>query len=473
MKSLLTKILLALIASTLLALLLTTLFSRVALQRGFVQFLEQQEKHQLESLVPELVDLYQRAGSWDRLAGDPRQWMRLLVKTRPEGIRPPDEAPPEFRRHAHALPPHLAERETRQLWRRLFLLDERGEWLAGARDADRDEARLAAIVVEGKTAGWVGFKAAEAVIAPEARRFLEYQHRALLLSLLIALALATALGYLLARSLSRPVSRLRDTVQELTRGQFSARAKVESKDEIGALARHVNRLAETLEKNETARRRWTADIAHELRTPLAVLQGEIDAVKDGVRPYTSATMASLQEEVAHLAGLVEDLQTLALADAGALNIRLQKTDFSKLLRQVLAAFDERIREATLQLEISLPEHLAILADPQRLRQLLHNLLENACRYTNAGGKVRVTLAKEAGFALLGVDDSAPGVEAAQLQQLFDRFYRAEPSRGRARGGSGLGLAICRNIVEAHGGEIGAAESPLGGLSVQVKLPLEV
>jgi len=478
MKSLLTRILIALIASTVLALLLVTMLSRAALQRGFEQFLEQQEKRQLDNLVPELASLYRRTGNWDWLANDPRRWMRLLVQTRPEGIRPPDDAPPEFMRPPRNLPRHAMEHEalhqgTRTLWRRMFLLDKNREWVAGARYGVKEASQLAAIDVDGETVGWVGFRAVDATLAPEARRFLEYQGRALLLGMLFALALASTLGYLLARSLSRPVSRLRDTVQELTRGHFAARAKVESRDEIGELARHVNRLAETLEKNETMRRRWTADIAHELRTPLAVLQGEIDAVKDGVRPLTAATVDSLHEEVIHLAELVEDLQTLALADAGALNIRLQTLDLASLVRQVLDLFTERIATAGLQLEANLPERLEILGDAQRLRQLLHNLLENSCRYTESGGKLRVTLGTDKNVATLEIEDTEPGVAAKQLQHLFDRFYRVERSRGRAHGGSGLGLAICRNIVEAHGGEIKAAGSSLGGLSIRVTLPLKV
>jgi len=401
----------------------------------------------------------------------------LLMQTRPEGVRPPAEVPPEFTRRPRNFAVRAPEqdvllREARHLWRRIFLLDEDREWVAGARVPEDQAMQLVAIEVDGMTVGWVGVQPAKAVVAPEARRFLDYQGRALMWSLLIALVLASLLGYLLALSLSRPVGRLRDTVQELTEGRFAARAKVESADEIGALARHVNRLAETLEKNETARRRWTADIAHELRTPLAVLQGELEAVKDGVRPLSDATIHSLKEEVAHLSQLVEDLQSLALADAGALSLRLQSIDLAGLLRQVMAGFAERAAAAGLQLESNVPDHLALLADPQRLRQLLQNLLENSCRYTKSGGKVLASLVRNNRFAVLKIEDSPPGIGPEHWPHLFERFYRVEPSRGRAGGGSGLGLAICHNIVEAHGGEIEVGASPLGGLSVTVRLPLK-
>jgi len=499
MKSLLTKILLALIASAVLALLLTTILSHLALKRGFVNFLDQQEEQQLHHLVPELAEYHATHGSWDALAQDPRRWMKLLARSRPEGVRPPEDAPPEFARRGGDQRGHGsrfrgrdrgAHQPSRQLWRRLFLLDENGELVAGALpdEALRDEtppeetppeesladqadaSKLVAIVVDEQTVGWVGFRKATEVFAPEARRFLRYQSQALALSLLIALVFAAILAYWLARSLSGPAARLRDTVQALTEGSFDARAAVESRDEIGALAGHVNLLAETLEKNETARRRWTADIAHELRTPLAVLQGELEAVKDGVRPWSESTLRSLIEEVAHLGALVEDLQTLALADAGALRIQRETFDMAGLLRQVLATFAERFASAGLRLEMHLPEHFDIDADRRRLRQLIHNLLDNSRSYTQQGGMVHVRLYEQGNMAVLEIEDTAPGVAAENLEHLFDRFYRAEPTPGSPRGGTGLGLAICRNIVIAHEGEIHAEASPLGGLLIRVSLP---
>lgn len=484
MKSLLTKILLALIASAVLALLLTTILSHLALRRGFVNFLDQQEEQQLHHLVPELAEYHGTHGSWDALAQDPRRWMKLLARSRPEGVRPPEDAPPEFARRGGDHRGHGsrfrgrdrgAHEPARQLWRRIFLLDENRELVAGALPGDRvadqaDASNLVAIVVDEQTVGWVGFRKATEVMAPEARRFLKYQAQALALSLLIALAFAAILAYWLARSLSGPAARLRDTVQALTQGRFDARAVVESGDEIGALAGHVNLLGETLEKNETARRRWTADIAHELRTPLAVLQGELEAVKDGVRPWSESTLRSLIEEVAHLGALVEDLQTLALADAGALRIQRETFDLAGLLRQVLGTFAERFAAAGLRFEMHLPEHFDIDADRRRLRQLIHNLLDNSRSYTQKGGVVHVRLYEKGNAAVLEIEDTAPGVAAEDLEHLFERFYRAEPTPGSTRGGTGLGLAICRNIVMAHEGEIHAEASALGGLLIRVRLP---
>jgi len=473
MKSLLTKILLALIASAVLALLLNTVLSRVALQKGFVQFLEQQEERQLHNLAPELVAFYQQEGNWNKLKHNPRRWMRLLAQGRPEGFRPPDDAPDEFRTGRFGPPGRGRGKSEERLWRRLFLLDQDRQWVAGAPEGSLDTARMVPVEVEGQTVGYLGFRPANEAMAPEARRFIDFQNRVLLISVLLAVGFAGALGYLLARNLSRPVTRLRDTVEVLTQGRFDARARVESRDEIGDLARHVNRLAQTLEKNEYARRRWTADVAHELRTPLAVLSAELDALKDGIRPFSDSTLASLDEEVRHLTRLVSDLQILALADAGVLNVQLQTVDLAYLTRQVLEAFTGRIEAAGLKLESELPDRLALQGDSQRLRQLLHNLLENSCRYTWRGGTLRLTLEKRGGKAGLLVEDSEPGVDVSDLEQLFDRFYRVDASRARARGGSGLGLALCRTIVEAHGGLITAGTGSFGGLAIRVDLPLNI
>jgi len=357
------------------------------------------------------------------------------------------------------------------LWRRLFLLDQRHEWVAGAHsETAAGQTDLLAIEVGGEVVGWVGFLPVEGELAPEVSGFLEHQNRSLFAALLLALLPASILAFVLARNLSRPVERLRDTVQQLSRGHFAVRASIAGTDEIGELGRHINQLAESLEKNETARRRWTADAAHELRTPLAVMQGELEAVKDGVRSYSPALVDSLQEEVSHLTRLVDDLQTLALADAGALKIVVQPFDIARLVRQVLETFADRFARAGLTLESALPGELWHTADAQRIKQLLHNLLENSCRYTHAGGRIRLALETADDRVVLTIDDSAPGLSAEQRSRLFERFYRTDPSRERANGGSGLGLAICRNLVEAHGGEIRVEESPLGGIAIRVFLP---
>lgn len=479
--SLLGKILLALLASTLLALLLVSIIQRYSFKQGFSDFLEKQEEVQLSYLVPELQDWYSHRGSWESLHGETRRWFRLVARTRPEGIIPPENASlepatPEVKERHFPGSKHAEQvraDDLRRLWRRMFLLDDQYAWVAGIQPQNLKTSRMQPVTVDGTVVGWLGFVSATQPAAPEARRFLRFQSNTLLASAGIALLVSAVLGFLLARHLSRPVVALHDSVRRLTAGDFSARTAVYGGDEIASLARHINRLGESLQANESARRRWTADVAHELRTPVAILQAEIEAARDGIRPNLQTTLDSLHEEVTHLSRLVNDLQALALADAGALNLRMADTDVAMLLRQVLDTLQERIRKAGLTLEARLPDHLVIQADAQRLRQLMLNLLENSCRYTDAGGEIRVRLQRTpAGLDLL-IEDSSPGLDENQRGQLFERFYRAESSRGRAGGGSGLGLSICREIVSAHGGTIEVHPSELGGLAVKVSLPERV
>ena len=213
-----------------------------------------------------------------------------------------------------------------------------------------------------------------------------------------------------------------------------------------------------------------ADIAHELRTPVAILKGEIEAMQDGVRPVSEQTTASLREEVDHLARLVDDLQTLALSDAGALNLQMESVNFSVITCQSGEAYRARLAARGIELRLHIGEGIILDADPQRLKQLLNNLLENCCRYVDKGGRVILSLAAKDKTVVLNLDDSGPGLETEQMERLFERFYRVEGSRSRLTGGSGLGLAICRNIVETHQGSIRAENSSMGGLRIHVELP---
>lgn len=474
MNSLLSKILFSLLVSVLIALAVVMLLTRMNLHSGMIAFVERQESLQLETLVPELTERYRQEGSWDFLQNSPRRWNQLLRMTRPSS--PPQSPEGRTARQTQQHRPHDNGRPPpgvhTRLGRRLFLLDKQKRRVAGARILKDEESPMEAIHVDGVLVGWLGFIPIGAILPPEAQRFLHGQAETMMFSLLIALSLAAGLGFVLARHLSRPVRQLADAVEALSRGDYTARAPIRTGDEIGALGRNVNQLAETLEKNRTARRRWMADVAHELRTPVAVLKSEIEALEDGVRQLDNKTRTSLQEEVDQLARLIGDLQTLALSDAGALDFQREAVNLSALLVQTTGPFTSRLMERSIVLEQRVSEGVWINGDAQRLRQLLQNLLENSCRYVESQGRVQLTLTQCEGNAELLLEDSGPGLEPDQLSRLFERFYRAEESRSRSSGGSGLGLSICQNIVEAHQGSIGAEISSLGGLGIRVILPAE-
>jgi two-component system sensor histidine kinase BaeS len=229
-----------------------------------------------------------------------------------------------------------------------------------------------------------------------------------------------------------------------------------------------------LQQNEASRKQWIADIAHELRTPLAILRGEIEALQDGINQPDASTLASLHQEVSHLQRLVSDLYDLSMSDSGALSYRKESLDLIALLQETLTLHSTPLQEKGLHIGLAglSQQPVRIQGDPQRLQQLFKNLLENSLRYTDKPGQLQVSTQLQASMVTLVFADSLPGVPEDALPHLFERLYRVESSRNRATGGAGLGLSICYNIVEAHGGKISAAHSALGGLEIRVNLPLQ-
>lgn len=486
MKTLFSRILMAQVVAVVLALAVVTVITRYSLNQGFATFLQRQEAAVLGNISPVLAELHSRQGGWERLRANPDSWQRIWRPSRAGAAGPrgpgPGHASPRSAGPSPAgaqplpigseLEPELrwlAQPGRGMLRERLFLLDAGYEPVAGAAPGDFDPAGLHPVSVDGEPVGWIGFAPLDHALPPDADRFLGGQLRITALALVAALAVAALLAWFLARNVSGPVQAIGRTVRRLSDGDYEARAGEGHGGEVGALAGHVNQLAASLQKSRTARQRWMADIAHELRTPVAVMKGEIEAVVDGIREADGKTIASLAEEVDHLAGMVDDLQALALADAGALNLRKEPLEFDELVRQALDVFTHRLQERGIRVGSEIAPGIHIRGDAQRLRQLLHNLMENSVRYVEQGGSLKVSLDRVEG-TVLRVEDSGPGVSDEQLERLFDRFYRAEGSRSRSTGGSGLGLSICRNIVEAHGGRIEAGHSPLGGLLIRVELP---
>jgi two-component system sensor histidine kinase BaeS len=333
--------------------------------------------------------------------------------------------------------------------------------------------RLLSIRNNGEDVGWLGFAMIRGIELPAEEAFITQLRNNLLIGLGVGLAVAALLAWLLARHLSRPVNEVAEGVRALAAGDFSQRLETRGGDEIAKLGDDVNRLSVALSEHESARKRWMSDMAHELRTPLAIISGELEAMSDGVRPLDKEQLGSVRDEVNQLAALVNDLHSLTLTDSGALAYKMQRLDFNELVQMTVESF--RGQAAAKGLALEYPKHeqaISLQGDEQRLRQLLRNLLDNAVRYTDVGGRISVMLKKHKQQALLTISDSAPGASRDECDHLFDRLYRLEGSRNRNSGGSGLGLAICRNIVEAHGGQITAQPGPDGGLLITTALPLD-
>jgi len=489
------KLLIAIFACTALVLVLITLVTRAGIGRGFVDFLQQQERNQVEQVAPELASWYSDRGSWDELANNPREFYYLVFKVMLPGsedrfeLRPEEQAGPQRgagrgprgpgagpgSQRTGRGPPGGAGSEIRNaLPQRVFLLDSDKSPVIGEIPPEFDDDMLLPVEANGAVVGWLGVAMIRGIKLPEEEAFITALRNNLLVGLGIGLAVAALLAGLLARHLSRPINEVTKGIRALASGNFKNQLTTRGSDEIAKLGDDVNRLSTRLSEHETARKRWMSDMAHELRTPLAIISGELEAMSDGVRPLNKEQLASVREEVKHLASLVDDLHSLTMTDSGALAYKMQNVDLTEIVQLTVDSFESRAAKKDLKLAYTNPEHgINLLGDEQRLRQLLRNLLDNAVRYTDAGGKISIDLNKDRRQAKLIISDTAPGASVGECERMFERLYRLENSRNRNSGGSGLGLAICRNIVEAHGGQITAEPGPDGGLMFTTILPLDI
>ncbi len=264
------------------------------------------------------------------------------------------------------------------------------------------------------------------------------------------------------RQITRPLVDLTHASRQIAQGDLSVRVAVKSSDEVGELTDTFNQMAASLEEQETLRRNLMADIAHELRTPLTGIQGAVEAMQDGVFPADAENLEALHAQVLLLNRLVDDLRTLANAEAGQLALEKAPVDLAELCRRQVSGLQFQAAERSISLTVAAPpEPLLVDADSQRLNQVLLNLLDNALRHTPNGGAVAVNVHGSAAEVFVTVTDSGPGIPAAELPYVFDRFYRGDRSRSRVTGGTGLGLAIARQLVEAHGGRIWVDSPPPG------------
>lgn len=287
----------------------------------------------------------------------------------------------------------------------------------------------------------------------------------------IGLSLATA--WLLARHLRRPIRSLVEGTRKLGAGEYATRIPVETSDELGQLAVSFNQLAAALQRSEESRKQWIADVSHELRTPLSVLRAELEAIQDGVRKPDQEALDLLHGQVIALSNLTDDLFQLARSDVGQLQYKMKELDVWVLLKEATDQFMSRYQKKGLELDLvreSSRLRSSVWGDPDRLKQLIGNFLENSLRYTDAPGKVEVRCCSVGPRWIISFDDTPPGVPSDLQARLFERFYRVESSRSKQLGGAGLGLAICRNIAQAHSGELRAGASRLGGLRLELVLP---
>jgi signal transduction histidine kinase len=326
--------------------------------------------------------------------------------------------------------------------------------------------------VSGRTVGYLLTEGGMVFSPGDEANLLSRLNRVVGTAGLIAVLFSLALALLLSNQLIKPIRALTQAASRLARGDLTQRVEVRGDDEISALARTFNQMAASLQQAETSRRAMTADIAHELRNPLAVQQAHLEAILDGIYPATPENITPILEQNRLLSRLVEDLRTLALADAGQLSLEKTPTDLQNLIERVADRFRPQATGQEIEIKVSpLQRCSPVPVDPGRMEQILGNLLSNALRFTPHGGHIEIALDCTPQWIHLSVRDSGPGIPEDALPHLFERFYRADRGRSREEGGSGLGLAIARQLARAHGGDLIAANHPQGGAIFTLRLPL--
>ena len=329
----------------------------------------------------------------------------------------------------------------------------------------------ASVTVDNQVVGTVYSTGGPPNRGPNETRFLASTYEALILAALGAMVIAVLLGLFLAQTITRPVRELTIASAALASGRLNQQVPVRSQDELGELTRTFNKMSADLQHSNHLRKQMTADIAHDLRTPLSVITGYLEGLKDGVLKPTPKRFSAMYDEAIFLQRLIEDLRTLSLADAGELSLNPQEVQPGDLIERAAAFYQHAAEQGSVHLTAaSVGAVPAIQADPERMQQALGNLVSNALRYTPADGRVDLTAQQDGSGVRIDVRDTGSGIAPEDLPHIFERFYRGDASRNSS--GSGLGLAITKSIIELQGGKISASsEGADQGSTFSIWLPL--
>jgi signal transduction histidine kinase len=457
MRSLWFKLTAALVLVTLLGVGLAVLVPGVVTVRNFESFVRSSRFTEREVMVEALMIYYEEQGSWEGL--------HALVRARPEHMG---------RGMGPVMVPGMPGPWSFQV------ADENGVVVAASRleqmGARLSQAQLAEgipIEVDGHQVGYLLPATSTSFLREPEETFLQRLRATIVPVGVVACAVAILLGLFLTWQMTNPLRRLTAAAQGIAGGDLSQRVNIRSKDEIGDLGLAFNEMAENLSRAEELRRNMTADIAHELRTPLSVIRGNLEAILDGVFQPTNENVSSIHKEAVLLSRLVDDLQELALAEAGQLRIEREPTDVADLIQRTIGAVGPRAGKVGVVVATDLAGDLPLLSvDPQRLSQVMGNLLDNGLQYSPEGGTITVRATKTGDAVRVDVVDQGPGLDPEELSLVFERFYRGDKTRSRATGGAGLGLAIVKQLVEAHGGRVWAESTAGEGATFSFTLPLE-
>lgn len=486
------KLVIAFAATSLLITLIAFLSMLLSFRSGFLQYVNDVRYQSLESLNEVMQEQVVTEADWQGLIRHKRQWDELIgvmlqsssgseFLSRPGLIGPglKGDRPPPPRDHKKSNDNKLKKGERGDKRRppprgpeHPFLLLSNDQRTIYGKSKPAESLWLLPVTIDGEQKGYIGLDELTRFASTADQVFVANQTRYFLWIALFSGVIALLMAFVLARWMVSPIVKLDKAMSALMNRDYKANVQHNSRDEIGRLVASFNQLAATLGEYDHTQQKWIADISHELRTPLATLRGEIEAIQEGVRELSVERLESLHEEVLHLQRIVDDLHQLSLSDAGAMRYAFDVVSVVKVVEQLLGRNQALLDQKSLAHDITvIGSESAVYGDADRLAQLFNNLLQNSIRYTDEQGDINITIFFKDSLVNILWEDSTPGVPSGSLDKLFDRLYREEKSRNREKGGSGLGLSICRSIVEAHQGRIIARHSALGGVVMDIELPL--
>jgi len=444
--------------------------------KGLTEYVNSKELAALQPLMVELEREYEQKGSWKGMQGEHKKLGDLLIMNLAnidgeiESAALMKRPPPEF---GH--PPPSINDFPRPRQKPGFALFDHQDNLVAGHYLKRAEYNKAILKVNDQAVGWLMIPQRNKITDGFELDFIQQQKSYLWIIALVTMGLVVLITFPLARHLAEPIKKIIFGMHQLTQGNYLQHIDVNRKDELGELSRDFNELALTLHENEDARKRWLANISHELRTPVSILRGELEAMLDGVRPLNENNIGSANDEVKHLQSLIDDLHQLTSADIGGMHYRKSNIDLCQWLASEENKFSSYLSAVGTSLQVDIEAPIAVVfADRTRLCQLFENLINNCIKYAEASAvKISLTVQQQASPHLVQVivEDNGVGVPEQHLSHLFEYLYRVEDSRNRKTGGSGLGLSICAHIVTAHQGHIRAQASEMGGLAIIIELPL--
>ena len=447
MRSISTKLILAFLSIGIVSVTIIFMTARWNTRTEFIRFLSDQNR---TDIIAALTEYYEEKGTWE---GAEIIWYQPQGGHQQPGFGPP-----------RRMPFTLTDQNG-------IVLISNEHYRVGDKVSSSDLKNGVEITENGKVVGVLVPMPGPFEGQPRELEFIDRINITLFYGALIGAVIALLLGIFLSRSLTRPIRELTRATHAVSEGDLTQQVPVRSKDELGELARAFNKMSSELSHSINTRKQMTADIAHELRTPLSLILGHAEAVHDGVLPPSRENFEIIREEATRLEHLVNDLRTLSLADAGELSIQLQIIEPVRLLNEVAALYQYQTQKKNITFELNAAPNLPnIEVDPGRMTQVLTNILDNAMRHTPEGGRIVLAAKEVDDMVELSVQDSGPGLSVEDIDRIFDRFYRTDIARQREDGGSGLGLAIAKSIVQAHGGQLLAESEPGAGLKVKVRLP---